>query len=293
MILLYFGDLRMAKYVTNKELLLEIQRSKATYSYFVSPEYAMYNEVLLSLDLLTQELLDAVIIKKASKMSTKLNPVDSKTIDPESIVFRVMTDEHLPLELDEKQKSRRKSNTTGEWVSKPNFPPFKHYIFREGLPVEVGRSHWKDSLHNGQFEIKQGKMTNNLARMFMLLVENLSHKGNWRNYTYREEFLGQALMHLSQVGLQFDESRSDNPFAFYTQITKHCFTRILNLEKRHQSIRDDVLIMNGVQPSYTRQVDNEIDQREDENAKTESSETTTKLDIKVPAKRGRKPKILK
>jgi hypothetical protein len=288
-------------YLTNKELLSELQRSKATYCYFVSPEYIIYHEVLPSIELLTPEYLDAVITKKASKASTKLNPVDPKSIDPESIVFRVMTDEHLPPETDEKR--RRKSNTTGEWVAKPNFPPFKHYILKDSVPTEVGRSHWKDGLHNGHFNRDHGRMTNKLAQMFMLLVENLSHKGNWRGYTYCEEFRGQALVHLMQVGLQFDESRSSNPFAFYTQIIKHCFTRILNLEKRHQSIRDDVLIMAGVQPSYSRQIDNEFDQRQEAQVKIASmndihvvgaaigSDPEANLIKKEMKKRGRKKKI--
>ena len=281
------------KYMSNKELLAELQRSKATYCYFIAPEYIIYHEVLLSLDLLTQEYLDNVIIKKASKMSTKANFIDPKSIDPESIVFRVMTDEHLPAEVG----GKRKSHTTGEWVVKPNFPPFKHYIMKDGVPFEVGRSHWRDGLQNGTFDREHGRMTENLAKMFMLLVDNLSYKGNWRGYSYTDEFRNNALVHLMQVGLQFDESRSDNPFAFFTQIIKHVFTRVLNLEKRQQSIRDDLLIFSGVQPSFTRQVDNEIEQR-DETPKT-TSETSAIVETSIPdvakkevKKRGRKKKIL-
>jgi DNA primase len=60
--------------------------------------------------------------------------------------------------------------------------------------------------------------------MFLLLVEQYSRRGNWRGYSYVSDMRGQALVQLSQVGLQFDESRSDNPFAWYTQIIKNCLT---------------------------------------------------------------------
>lgn len=71
--------------------------------------------------------------------------------------------------------------------------------------------------------------------------------------TYNEEMKGQALLQLSQIGLQFDESKSSNPFAYFTATITNSFTRILNIEKKNQNIRDDILEMNGLNPSYTRQ----------------------------------------
>ena len=71
--------------------------------------------------------------------------------------------------------------------------------------------------------------------------------------TYNEEMRGQALLQLSQIGLQFDESKSQNPFAYYTAAITNSFTRILNIEKKNQNIRDDILEMNGLNPSWTRQ----------------------------------------
>jgi len=62
---------------------------------------------------------------------------------------------------------------------------------------------------------------------------------------------------LSQIGLQFDESKSENPFAYYTAAITNSFTRILNIEKKNQNIRDDILEMNEMMPSYTRQAKNE------------------------------------
>lgn len=71
--------------------------------------------------------------------------------------------------------------------------------------------------------------------------------------TYNDEMQGQALVHLVQVGLQFDESKSLNPFAWYTQVVTNSFTRVLNIEKKNQNIRDDILESHGIKPSYTRQ----------------------------------------
>lgn len=71
--------------------------------------------------------------------------------------------------------------------------------------------------------------------------------------TYNEEMRGQALLQLAYIGLRFDESKSQNPFSYYTAVITNSFTRILNLEKKNQNIRDDILEMNGLNPSWTRQ----------------------------------------
>jgi hypothetical protein len=117
----------------------------------------------------------------------------------------------------------------------------------------VGRSHWKGDLETGEFCKDHGTMTKKLAMMFMKLCERYATRSNWRGYTYNEEMRGQALLQLSQIGLQFDESKSQNPFAYYTAAITNSFTRILNIEKKNQNIRDDILEMNGLNPSWTRQ----------------------------------------
>lgn len=70
--------------------------------------------------------------------------------------------------------------------------------------------------------------------------------------TYNEEMKGQAILQLTQIGLQFDESKSDNPFAYFTSAVTNSFVRVINLEKQNQSVRDDLLEMHGLNPSYSR-----------------------------------------
>jgi hypothetical protein len=138
--------------------------------------------------------------------------------------------------------------------TKCNFPPFQHYRIDEtGVPFCVGKSHWKGELETGVWCREHGAMTKKLAHMFMKLCERYATRSNWRGYTYNDEMRSQALLQLSQIGLQFDESKSQNPFAYYTAAITNSFTRVLNIEKRNQNLRDDILEMNGLTPSYTRQ----------------------------------------
>jgi hypothetical protein len=116
----------------------------------------------------------------------------------------------------------------------------------------VGKSHWKGDLEKGHFDKDAGSITNTLARMMIKLCERYATRGNVRGYTYNDEMRGQAILQLTQIGLQFDESKSDNPFAYFTAAVTNSFVRIINIEKRNQNIRDDILEMNGMNPSYSR-----------------------------------------
>ena len=243
------------KYINNRELLAEIHKCKKSFCFYLEPQHADFDVIVPHTRDITDELIEQVRRKKSTPRGKPSIPLEE--IPPESIVIRVMTYEHIPID----PERTRKPKDTDESYTKTSFKPFKHYIKIDGALREVCRSHWKNGFENGHFCVDGGKISNRLASMFMLLVERYSRRGNWRNYTYRDEMCGLALLQLSQIGLQFDESKSDNPFAFYTTAIKNSFVRTLNTEKKNQNIRDDLLIIAGANPSYTRQIDNELEYR--------------------------------
>ena len=175
---------------------------------------------------------------------------DYKTIEKTDIVIRIMTFDHIPLSPGRKKTVK----STADGHDKINFPPFQHWKFNDNDELTcVGKSHWKGPIDTGHFSKDHGRITENLGKMFIKLSERYAQRSNWRGYTYVDEMKGQAILQLSQIGLQFDESKSENPFAYYTAAVTNSFTRILNLEKKSQNIRDDLLEENGLTPSMTRQ----------------------------------------
>lgn len=247
------GPPQKIKYINNRQLLDEIHNSKKTFCSFLAPEHANFDVIVHNVSEITPELIEEVRLKKSKPRGKPAISLDD--LPPEGIVVRVMTYEHIPLDPNRVRKSR----VTDQSYARTSFPPFKHYVLLADGPKEVLRSHWKGGFDNGHFDAEGGRINNRLAIMFMLLVERYSRRSNFRGYTYVDEMRSQALLQLSQVGLQFDESKSDNPFAFYTQIMRNCFVRILNLEKKSQNIRDDLLIMAGASPSFTRQIEHELE----------------------------------
>ena len=264
-------------YLNNRDLLKQIHLSKNTFCWFRDPVIDhQYDIILSSLDRINQRTVAEARRNRADRIKRETGEVvNDKKIPNTDLVFRITMWDHIPIAPPKKPKNAVKKKKISdilefdepEEIDDPvvdiainpihvrvNFPPFYHYrIDEDREPYIVGKSHWRGSFDLGEYSRDHGAMTPELARMFLKLCERYATRSNWRGYTYNEEMRGQALLQLSQIGLQFDESKSQNPFAYYTAAITNSFTRILDIEKKNQNIRDDILEMNGLNPSWTRQ----------------------------------------
>jgi hypothetical protein len=266
-------------YLNNRDILKEIHLSKNTYCAFVDPDNDHQFDIILpSVAKINQKTIAEARRNRADRIKRETGEVvDPKKIPNTDLVFRITTWEHIPKAPKKPTKSSLKKSNIEDLLSveeeiddgladiiedapidhvhiRVNFPPFFQYrITDHKVPYLVGKSHWRGDVDKGEFCKEHGQMTKKLALMLMKLCERYATRSNWRGYTYNEEMRGQALLQLSQIGLQFDESKSQNPFAYYTAAITNSFTRILNIEKKMQNIRDDILEMNGLNPSWTRQ----------------------------------------
>ena len=282
---------KTTNYLNNKDILKEIHSSKNTYCSFVDPEYHRYDLIIdkPESDIITSltyagkpAQIKAAKEVRAARLSLETGEkVDPKSVATTDLIFRVMTWEHVPVSQKQPRKATKKKTakdififeddddsdfsdledktTTGEVDDmvhvKVNFPPFQHYKLDEnGSWICVGKSHWVGGMENGYFSKDHGQITNKLARMYMMLCEKYAMKFNWRGYTYNDEMKASAILQLTYVGLRFNEAKSANPFAYYTAAITNSFCRVLNTEKRNQNIRDDILEMNGLNPSFSRQM---------------------------------------
>ena len=271
---------KKVNYLNNRDILKEIHLSKNTYCSFLDPvNDHQYDIILPSVSKINQKTIVDARRNRADRIKRETGEViDQKKIPNTDLVFRITCWDHIPMAPKKIPKSQQKKRKLEdildleepidvvpdevlevEPVGDPthvrvNFPPFWHYrLTDQKVPYVVGRSHWKGDFETGEYSRDHGNMTRKLATMFMKLCERYATRSNWRGYTYNEEMRGQALLQLSQIGLQFDESKSQNPFAYYTAAITNSFTRVLNIEKKMQNIRDDILEINGLNPSWTRQ----------------------------------------
>ncbi|MEY2701773.1 MAG: hypothetical protein RLY43_406 [Bacteroidota bacterium] len=255
--------IRKVNYLNNKDILQEIHKSKSSYCSFTKPEYHQYDIILHNVSEITEANITEAKHNKAKRLyfenqntrrvctdtAKATQELTSAEIQNGELIFRIMSYDHIPLQPGRKKNPKREADKH----VKLNFPPFQHWKFDDsGILICVGKSHWRGDLLEGEYDLYNGKMTDTLARMIIKISERYATRGNLRSYTYNDEMRGQAILQLTQVGLQFDESKSDNPFSYFSTTISNSFVRVLNKEKRNQNIRDDILEMNGMNPSYTR-----------------------------------------
>lgn len=80
------------------------------------------------------------------------------------------------------------------------------------------------------------------------IANRYSTKPNFYYYSYRDEMIADGLDSASRAILKFDPAKSDNPFAYFTQIIKNAFIQRIKTEQKEVYIKYKVTensIING------------------------------------------------
>jgi len=137
----------------------------------------------------------------------------------------------------------------------------------------------RDLLKEVVLSKEKNKMTDELAKMLILLCKRYASKNNWINYTYNEDMQGFAMLMLVRSWSTFDITKSENPFAYFTQCIKNSFIQYLNQEKKQRDVRDEILVQQGFTPSFGYLLsENDDDDEEEENNNIKIEESCIVID---------------
>ena len=118
--------MRKVNYLNNKDLLLEIHKSKSTFSSFVDDSYNQFDIILPSVDKINIRTIAEAKRNKVKRLSSNAYAtrkaagekvkqadceVDYKSITKEEIIFRVMTYDHIPEEPGRKKNPKTIADT--------------------------------------------------------------------------------------------------------------------------------------------------------------------------------------
>ena len=94
---------------------------------------------------------------------------------------------------------------------------------------------------------KAPKVTNYIGECFLKIANHLSYRPNFINYTYRDDMISDGIENCLQYMNNFNPKKSNNPFAYFTQIIYYAFIRRIQKEKKQQDVKAKVIANSGVE----------------------------------------------
>lgn len=175
----------------------------------------------------------------------------------------------------------------------------KNYIDKEQMYAEVVKSQ------------ANGRVTEELGRMFMALAEKYSHHRMFRDYerkygkAFKEDLLSTGLHACVKAANKFDVEKSNNPFSYFTTCLFRAYLGYLTKEYGFMNVKNAAKVDQGLRGDYgyeemikeqeeAQKVEDEEEFVEEEETDEEGDETDDVVDefgmteedeIKEPTKR--------
>jgi hypothetical protein len=87
----------------------------------------------------------------------------------------------------------------------------------------------------------QPPVSNYIGECFLKIANHLSYRPNFINYTYRDEMISDGIENCLQYCSNFNPEKSNNPFAYFTQIIYYAFIRRIQKEKKQQHVKHKII----------------------------------------------------
>jgi len=76
-----------------------------------------------------------------------------------------------------------------------------------------------------------------VGKCILLIATRLATKPNFSGYSYKDEMISDGIENCLQYIHNFDPEKSNNPFAYFTQIIWYAFLRRIHKEKKQMYIK--------------------------------------------------------
>ena len=96
------------------------------------------------------------------------------------------------------------------------------------------------------------QITNYVGECFLKIANHLSFKPNFVNYMFKEDMISDGIENCVQYIHNFNPEKSQNPFAYFTQIIHYAFLRRIQKEKKQLEIKNKILEKTGYEQVFER-----------------------------------------
>ena len=135
-------------------------------------------------------------------------------------------------------------------------------------------------------------VTNYIGSCFLKIANHLSYRPNFINYTFRDDMISDGIENCLQYLDNFNPAKSNNPFAYFTQIIYYAFIRRIQKEKKQTTIKHKLIMDSNyddvaLQPGDDAEFKNQFREFLQKNLKMDDTQPK-KVEKKVKKKRVRK-----
>ena len=116
----------------------------------------------------------------------------------------------------------------------------KHYIDNKKFYTAL-LQYKRDIEEAKEKGLPEPKIPSYIGECLYKIATRLSLKPNFISYTYRDEMISDGLENCINYLHNFNPEKSDNPFAYFTQIIWFAFIRRIDKEKKHLYIKQKTL----------------------------------------------------
>ena len=99
-------------------------------------------------------------------------------------------------------------------------------------------------------DLPKPRITNYLGSCFLKIATHLSYKPNFVNYMFKDDMICDGIENCVQYINNFNPEKSNNPFAYFTQIIHYAFLRRIQKEKKQLEIKNKIIEKNGYEEVF-------------------------------------------
>lgn len=97
---------------------------------------------------------------------------------------------------------------------------------------------YKDTCNQARAESREVPiLPTYIGECFIKISSHLSYKANFINYSFKDDMISDGIENCLVAAEKFDPTKSENPFAYFTQIVYFAFLRRIQKEKRQQATK--------------------------------------------------------
>ena len=136
-------------------------------------------------------------------------------------------------------------------------------------------------------------VTDYIGSCFLKIANHLSYRPNFINYTFRDDMISDGIENCLQYLDNFNPTKSNNPFAYFTQIIYYAFVRRIQKEKKQVTIKNRLITESNyddmtLQPGEDKEFKNQFTEFLKKNMPVEEQQKIADINAKKKKKRKKK-----